>query len=84
MDRFIAIWIHFRQIWAKKGNSDWIRLLVGCFFPIPVVIAKYDRVIGSIIVCASQDIAMLIVGRIINGLAVGASLLDLLVCTNIK
>ncbi|CAK7226572.1 high affinity glucose transporter [Sporothrix curviconia] len=28
-------------------------------------------VIGSIIVCASQDVAMLIVGRIINGLAVG-------------
>jgi len=30
-----------------------------------------NRVIGSIIVCASQDIGMLIVGRIINGLAVG-------------
>ena len=27
--------------------------------------------IGSIIVCASQNIAMLIVGRFINGLAVG-------------
>jgi predicted MFS family arabinose efflux permease len=31
------------------------------------------RIIGSIIVCASQDIGMLIVGRIINGLAVGVS-----------
>ena len=28
-------------------------------------------VVGSIIVCASQDIAMLIVGRFINGLSVG-------------
>lgn len=30
-----------------------------------------DRVVGSIIVCASQDIGMLIVGRFINGLCVG-------------
>lgn len=29
------------------------------------------RIIGSIIVCASQNIAMLIVGRIINGMCVG-------------
>jgi MFS family permease len=28
-------------------------------------------VVGSILVCASQNIGMLIVGRIINGLAVG-------------
>ncbi|KAI1762857.1 general substrate transporter [Hypoxylon sp. FL1150] len=28
-------------------------------------------IIGSILVCASQDIAMLIVGRIVNGLSVG-------------
>ncbi len=27
--------------------------------------------IGSILVCASQDIAMLIVGRIVNGFSVG-------------
>ena len=30
-----------------------------------------DRVVGSIIVCASQNIGMLIVGRFINGLCVG-------------
>jgi MFS family permease len=30
-----------------------------------------SRVIGSILVCASQDIGMLIVGRIVNGLSVG-------------
>ena len=30
-----------------------------------------DRVIGSIIVCASQNIGMLIVGRFINGFCVG-------------
>lgn len=32
---------------------------------------RLDRVIGSIICCASVNIAMLIVGRVINGLAVG-------------
>ena len=30
-----------------------------------------SRVVGSILVCASQNIGMLIVGRIVNGLAVG-------------
>ncbi len=29
------------------------------------------RCVGSILVCASQDIPMLIVGRIVNGLSVG-------------
>jgi MFS family permease len=32
---------------------------------------SYYRIIGSIIVCASQNIGMLIAGRIINGLSVG-------------
>lgn len=27
--------------------------------------------VGSILICAAQDVAMLIVGRIINGIAVG-------------
>ena len=31
----------------------------------------YFRVVGSILICASQNIGMLIVGRIINGLSVG-------------
>ena len=39
-------------------------------FPKPVKL-NYDRVIGSIIVSASQNIGMLIVGRIINGFCVG-------------
>lgn len=30
-----------------------------------------NRVVGSVIICASQNIGMLIVGRIINGIAVG-------------
>ena len=30
-----------------------------------------DRCIGSILVCAAQNIPMLIVGRIINGFSVG-------------
>lgn len=29
------------------------------------------RVVGSILICASQNIGMLIIGRIINGIAVG-------------
>jgi MFS family permease len=29
------------------------------------------RIVGSVLICASQDIAMLCVGRVINGLAVG-------------
>jgi MFS family permease len=29
------------------------------------------RIVGSVIICASQNIGMLIVGRIINGIAVG-------------
>lgn len=35
------------------------------------VIIDLYRIVGSIIICASQDIAMLIVGRFINGLSVG-------------
>jgi hypothetical protein len=46
--------------------------------------ANNHRVLGSIIVCASQTIAMLIVGRIINGLSVGVSLLDLFLCNNLN
>jgi MFS family permease len=30
-----------------------------------------NRMVGSTLICASQNIGMLIVGRIINGLAVG-------------
>lgn len=30
-----------------------------------------SRLIGSIIICASQNIAMLCVGRVINGLSIG-------------
>ena len=34
-------------------------------------IQRINRVVGSIIVCASQNIGMLVVGRFINGLCVG-------------
>lgn len=30
-----------------------------------------SRIIGSILVCASQNIGMLVAGRVINGLSVG-------------
>lgn len=33
--------------------------------------AVISRLIGSTIMCASQNIGMLVVGRVINGLAVG-------------
>lgn len=33
--------------------------------------AAISRIIGSTIMCASQNIGMLVVGRVINGLAVG-------------
>lgn len=33
--------------------------------------ATTSRLIGSTIMCASQNIGMLVVGRVINGLAVG-------------
>jgi hypothetical protein len=42
--------------------------------------ADLSRCLGSILVCASQDIGMLIVGRIINGLAVGVSFQTLHIC----
>lgn len=31
----------------------------------------FTRVIGSTIICASQNLGMLVAGRVINGLAVG-------------
>jgi len=36
-----------------------------------VMISRLNRCIGSIIVCASQNIGMLVAGRFINGLCVG-------------
>lgn len=36
-------------------------------------ISNKSRLVGSILVCASQNIGMLIVGRVINGLSVGVS-----------
>lgn len=59
-----------RQFRWDPSSGAWPVLLEATVF------AKYNRVLGSIIVCASQNIAMLIVGRIINGLAVGVSLQD--------
>jgi MFS family permease len=51
-------------------------LLFGEWAPRPGVVllaflTKPNRCIGSIIVCAAQNIPMLIVGRIINGFSVG-------------
>lgn len=34
-------------------------------------LTKKNRIIGSIISCASQNVAMLVVGRVVNGFAVG-------------
>ena len=33
--------------------------------------SDWDRIIGSVLSCASQNVAMLVVGRVINGFSVG-------------
>ncbi|KAK2768693.1 hypothetical protein FQN54_000549 [Arachnomyces sp. PD_36] len=50
-------------ITASMAGGSWIGALCSGFLS--------DRIIGSIIVCASQNIGMLIVGRLINGISVG-------------
>ncbi|KAL3423376.1 high-affinity glucose transporter [Phlyctema vagabunda] len=63
-----------RHAWEKKVDSDWINNLVRTFISrrlYEMGSLTVSRCIGSIIVCASQNIGMLIVGRIINGLSVG-------------
>lgn len=45
---------------------------VQLIFPMsPMRLLIVSRVIGCVIMCASQNIAMLVVSRVINGLAVG-------------
>jgi len=55
MARCVGLWLHHRYSWRKKA----------------IIIGSIIWIIGSIITAASQNIAMLIVGRIINGFAVG-------------
>lgn len=66
----ISIW----PIRKKRFDHGWLAHLVSSFATESTYSADINRVVGSIIVCASQDIGMLIVGRIINGLSVGVSI----------
>ena len=36
-----------------------------------LLVDHFDRFIGSTLICAAQNIGMLVVGRVINGIAVG-------------
>ncbi|KAE9378613.1 sugar transporter [Stipitochalara longipes BDJ] len=64
-------------ITASMAGGSWLGAIISGYLTDKLGRNKAIRVgalcwcVGSIIVCASQDIGMLIVGRIINGLAVG-------------
>lgn len=64
-------------ITASMAGGSWLGALVSGFLSdrlgrkTSIQTGAIIWVIGSIIICASQDIAMLIVGRVINGIAVG-------------
>ena len=64
-------------ITASMAGGSWLAALISGFLSDilgrkkSIMIGAVIWVIGSIIVCASQNIGMLIVGRIINGFCVG-------------
>ncbi|KAI9769720.1 MAG: hypothetical protein M1835_006667 [Candelina submexicana] len=64
-------------ITASMAGGSWLAALVSGFFSDilgrkkTIMIGSVLWIIGSIIVCASQNIGMLIVGRVINGMCVG-------------
>ncbi|EER38240.1 sugar transporter [Histoplasma capsulatum H143] len=64
-------------ITASMAGGSWLGALVSGFLSDilgrkkSIMVGAVIWVIGSIITCASQNIAMLIVGRIINGFSVG-------------
>ncbi len=64
-------------ITASMAGGSWIGALASGWLSDrfgrskAIQIGSVFWVIGSILVCASQDIAMLIVGRVVNGFAVG-------------
>lgn len=64
-------------ITASMAGGSWLGAIISGFLTeifgrkTAIQVGSVIWVIGSIIVCASQDIPMLIVGRVINGLCVG-------------
>jgi len=82
--RCSCLWFPLRHPWSQEGHPDWRGHLVRPFQPAPPQLCvlpfsslsngkteHWPRCIGSIIVCASQNIGMLVAGRFINGLSVG-------------
>lgn len=64
-------------ITASMAGGSWLGALVSGFLSDilgrkkSIIVGSIIWCIGSIIICASQNVAMLIVGRIINGFSVG-------------
>lgn len=75
MARCFVLWLSFRHLWSKDLYHGWLMYLVRQTSADSTsktsFIQRINRVVGSIIVCASQNIGMLVVGRFINGLCVG-------------
>ena len=65
-----ALRLSFRYLGKEEGNHDCIGDMVGLVYSAGIG-ADGRRVIGSTLICASQNIGMLIVGRFINGVCVG-------------
>lgn len=64
----------FGYLWSQVLHHDWCCHLVSRNSPSLCFLASayhLTRCIGCVLVCAVQNIPMLIVGRIINGFAVG-------------
>ncbi|EGE04328.1 sugar transporter [Trichophyton equinum CBS 127.97] len=64
-------------ITASMAGGSWLGALISGFISDhlgrkkAIMVGAIVWIIGSVITCASQNIAMLIVGRVINGLSVG-------------
>ena len=73
MGRRLALWLFDGYLWQKEGNHDrdhhLVRLSALLYASREYLTAS--RCIGSILCSASQNVAMLVIGRFINGICVG-------------